>query len=81
AKIDDFPGKISQISAISSMNKRDLREKFKDIDRANIATRNFPMKPEELRRRLKLREGGDNFVFATTLADGKHVLILCKHAV
>ena len=81
AKIDDFPGKIFQISAISSMNKRDLREKFKDIDRANIATRNFPMKPEELRRRLKLREGGDNFVFATTLADGKHVLILCKHAV
>ena len=80
-KIADFPGKIFQISAISSMNKRDLREKFKDIDRANIATRNFPMKPEELRRRLKLREGGDNFVFATTLADGKHVLILCKHAV
>ena len=80
-KNDDFPGKIFQISAISSMNKRDLRDKFKDIDRANIATRNFPMKPEELRRRLKLREGGDNFVFATTLADGKHVLILCKHAV
>ena len=79
-KTDDFPGKIFQISAISSMNKRDLREKFKDIDRANIATRNFPMKAEELRRRLKLREGGDNFVFATTLADGKHVLILCKHA-
>ncbi|MBR6495271.1 MAG: hypothetical protein IKT22_08460, partial [Prevotella sp.] len=72
AKIDDFPGKIFQISAISSMNKRDLRDKFKDIDRANIATRNFPMKPEELRRRLKLREGGDNFIFATTLADGKH---------
>ncbi|MBR5635040.1 MAG: SAM-dependent methyltransferase, partial [Prevotella sp.] len=79
-KIDDFPGKIFQISAISSMNKRDLRDKFKDIDRANIATRNFPIKPEELRRRLKLREGGDNFIFATTLADGKHVLILCKHA-
>ena len=48
-KNDDFPGKIFQISAISSMNKRDLRDKFKDIDRANIATRNFPMKPEELR--------------------------------
>ena len=80
AKIADFPGKIFQISAISSMNKRDLREKFKEIDRANIATRNFPMKPEDLRRRLKLREGGDNFIFATTLADGKHVCILCKHA-
>ena len=80
-KINDFPGKIFQISAISSMNKRDLRENLQGIDRANIATRNFPMKPEELRRRLKIKEGGDNYIFATTLANGKHVLILCKHAV
>lgn len=81
AKIDDFPGKIFQISAISSMNKRDLRENLQGIDRANIATRNFPMKPEELRRRLKIKEGGDNYIFATTLANGKHVLIVCKHAI
>ena len=80
-KIDDFPGKIFQISAISSMNKRDLRENLQGIDRANIATRNFPMKPEELRRRLKIKEGGDTYIFATTLANGKHVLIVCKHAI
>ena len=80
-KIDDFPGKIFQISAISSMNKRDLRENLQGIDRANIATRNFPMKPEELRRRLKIKEGGDNYIFATTLANGKHELIVCKHAI
>ncbi|MBR1468922.1 MAG: SAM-dependent methyltransferase [Prevotella sp.] len=78
---DHFPGKIFQISAISSMNKRDFREKFAHIDRANISTRNFPMKPEELRRRLKIKEGGDNYIFATTLADGKHVLILCEHMI
>ena len=81
AKNDDFPGKIFQISAISSMNKHDLRENLQGIDRANIATRNFPMKPEELRRRLKIKEGGDNYIFATTLANGKHVLIVCKHAI
>ena len=80
-KINDFPGKIFPISAISSMNKRDLRENLQGIDRANIATRNFPMKPEELRRRLKIKEGGDNYIFATTLANGKHVLIVCKHAI
>ena len=80
-KINDFPGKIFQISAISSMNKRDLRENLQGIDRANIATRNFPMKPEELRRRLKIKEGGDTYIFATTLANGKHVLIVCKHAI
>lgn len=80
-KMHHFPGKIFQISAISSMNKRDLREKLRGMAQANIAVRNFPMKPEELRRRLKLREGGDNYLFATTLANGKHVLILCEHLV
>lgn len=86
-KNDDFPGKIFQISAISSMNKHDLRNNFKEIDRANIATRNFPMKPEDLRRRLKLREGGDIYVFATTLAlpktssrKAEHILFICKKA-
>ena len=78
AKIDDFSGKIFQISAISSMNKHDLRENLQGIDRANIATRNFPMKPEELRRRLKIKEGGDNYIFATTLTDASRVLLSCK---
>lgn len=78
-KQEDFPGRKFQISAISSMNKREIREKLSGIAQANIAVRNFPMKPEELRRRLKMREGGDTYIFATTLADKKHVLIVCKH--
>ncbi len=78
-KQEDFPGRKFQISAISSMNKREIREKLSGIAQANIAVRNFPMKPEELRRRLKMREGGDTYIFATTLADNKHVLIVCKH--
>ncbi|MBR7043089.1 MAG: SAM-dependent methyltransferase, partial [Prevotella sp.] len=78
-KQEDFPGRKFQISAISSMNKREIREKLSGIAQANIAVRNFPMKPEELRRRLKMREGGDTYIFATTLAGKKHVLIVCKH--
>ena len=78
-KQEDFPGRKFQISAISSMNKREIREKLGGIAQANIAVRNFPMKPEELRRRLKMREGGDTYIFATTLAGKKHVLIVCKH--
>ena len=76
--IADFPGRKFQITAVSSMNKKELREKFRQIDQANIATRNFPIKPEELRRRLKLKDGGDTYIFATTLFDGTHVLLLCK---
>lgn len=78
-KQEDFPGRKFQISAISSMNKREIHEKLSGIAQANIAVRNFPMKPEELRRRLKMREGGDTYIFATTLAGKKHVLIVCKH--
>jgi hypothetical protein len=44
---------------------------------ANIAVRNFPERPEVLRKRLKLADGGDNYLFATTLADDRHVIIRC----
>ena len=74
----DFPGRVFQISAISSMNKRSLRQNLQGITQANISTRNFPLKPEELRRRLKLRDGGDTYLFGTTLSDGSHVILICK---
>jgi hypothetical protein len=74
----DFPGRVFQISAISSMNKHSLRQNLQGIMQANISTRNFPLKPEELRRRLKLRDGGDTYLFGTTLSDGSHVILICK---
>ena len=74
----EFPGRVFQISAISSMNKRSLRQNLQSITQANISTRNFPLKPEELRRRLKLRDGGDTYLFGTTLSDGSHVILICK---
>lgn len=74
----DFPGRVFQISAISSMNKHSLRQNLQCITQANISTRNFPLKPEELRRRLKLRDGGDTYLFGTTLSDGSHVILICK---
>ena len=74
----DFPGRVFQISAISSMNKRSLRQNLQGITQANISTRNFPLKPEELRSRLKLRDGGDTYLFGTTLTDGSHVILICK---
>ena len=76
-----FPGRKFQISAISSMNKRSLRQHLSGMKQANISTRNFPMKPDELRRRLKLRDGGDTYIFGTTLADGSHVILVCKKVV
>lgn len=68
------------IERATTMNKRLLREALSGIGRANVAVRNFPLTVAELRRRLKLGEGGGVYVFATTLADRTHVLLVCSKA-
>jgi precorrin-6B methylase 2 len=73
----DFPGRGFQILGISSMNKHALKEALAGTDRANIAVRNFPLSAEQLRKRLKLKDGGDCYIFATTQADGEHRLYIC----
>lgn len=60
------------------MNKRDLKEALTGIGRANIAVRNFPMTVAELRKRLKLQDGGEVFIFATTVANEGHRLFVCR---
>lgn len=75
--IEGFPGRRFIIKVVSSMNKKELRKKLAGITQANIATRNFPLSPVELRKRLKLRDGGDNFLFATTV-QGNHVVFICN---
>lgn len=76
--IDDFPGRAFRISAISSMNKRELRQTLGNITKTNIAVRNFPMTAEQLRKRLRLSDGGEDYIFATTDDKGKHILLVCN---
>ena len=75
--IDNFPGRYFRIEAVSGMNKKELRNILGSIDKANITTRNFPLSVAELRKRLKLKDGGDTYIFATTLQDGSHKLLVC----
>lgn len=74
----DFQGRVFCIDKVSSLSKADLLKNFRGIKQANITVRNFPMSSEALKNRLKLKDGGDCFVFATTLADEKKVLLLCS---
>ena len=76
--IDGFPGRSFHIEAVSSFNKKELKRQLAGITKANIATRNFPLSVAELRKRLKLKEGGDCYIFATTLSDESRVLLICK---
>jgi len=74
--VADFPGRTFRINTISSFNKKELKRQLAGIVKANVATRNFPLSVPELRKRLKLKDGGDNYIFATTLSDESHVLII-----
>lgn len=73
--VHDFPGRAFAIDAVCTMNKRELRRALDGVVKANIAVRNFPMPVAALRRKLKLKDGGDIYLFATTSASGEHMLL------
>lgn len=75
-----FPGRSFRIIAISSFNKKELKRHLSGITKVNIATRNFPLSVAELRKRLKLKDGGETYIFATTLSDESHVLVITEKA-
>ena len=75
-EIDGFPGRTFAIDAVTTKNKRQLRQTLSGMKQANIAVRNFPLSVAELRKRLKLSDGGDTYIFATTTSDGDHILML-----
>ncbi len=78
APIEAFPGRSFRIIAVSSFNKKELKRHLSGITKANIATRNFPLSVAELRKRLKLKDGGETYIFATTLNDESHVLVITE---
>ena len=77
-RVEQFPGREFAIEAVCTLNKRQLKQTLGTLKQANIAVRNFPMSVAELRKRLKLRDGGDTYIFATTTREGEHVLIICR---
>lgn len=66
-----------QIEAMSGFAKKELQELLNGLGQANITIRNFPGTVAELRKRLRLREGGNAYLFATTLSGGNKVLLRC----
>ncbi len=73
-----FPGRAFRMEAVTSMNKKELRRTLAGIRRANVAVRNFPLSVAGLRKRLKIADGGDVYLFGTTTGRREHTLIICK---
>ena len=73
--VEDFPGRVFRIEACCGFSKKEL--KTLTGKQVNLSVRNFPEHVEVLRKRLKVSDGGDVYLFATTLYDGTKALISC----
>jgi len=76
--VEAFPGRIFRIVGKSDFSKQGLKNLLSGVKQANLTVRNFPATVQELRKKLKLNEGGQIYLFATTLKDESHVLLLCE---
>ncbi|MDD6209020.1 MAG: RsmD family RNA methyltransferase [Bacteroidales bacterium] len=76
--LPDFPGRIFSIEEIIPFSGKYKKELGKVLPKANITCRNFPLSVAQLRAQTKIKEGGDIYLFATTLADEKRVIIKTK---
>ena len=72
--VENFPGRIFKVEKVTKVQRKEIQ----DIDKANLSIRNFPGNVADLRKKLKLKDGGDTYIFATTLNDNSKVLIVCK---
>lgn len=77
-EIGDFPGRAFRISSISTMNKKEMKQHLDGLSQANISVRNFPLSADQLRKKLKLKDGGDVYIFATSVQNGEHKLFICR---
>lgn len=77
-------GRLFRVEAVCDFSKRGMKAvqewvvSKSAVARANLTLRNFPGTVENLRKRLRIQEGGDAYIFATTLNDDRHVLLCCK---
>ena len=70
--VGDFPGRRFYVEKVGQPKD------FSDLGAANLAVRNFPEKAEMLKKKLKIKDGGNIYLFATTLYNGSKVIIQCK---
>jgi hypothetical protein len=72
---DEFPGRVFQIKKVQSIP---VFKKSNNINKANVISKNFPIKVDDIKKKFKIKDGGDDFLFFTTDANGNHIVI---HAV
>ncbi|PWK28670.1 hypothetical protein LV89_00876 [Arcicella aurantiaca] len=75
--VDNFQGRAFEIIAVCKLDKKDISKHLTD-NKANITIRNFPLTVKQIREKLKLSEGGNEYLFATTDAQNQKIVIICR---
>lgn len=75
--VEDFQGRSFKIIAICKLDKKEI-SKYLTENKANITIRNFPLTVKQIREKLKLSEGGNEYLFATTDAQNQKIVIICR---
>lgn len=75
--VEDFPGRRFQLQAMCKVDKKEVRKHLPE-GICNLSIRNFPSSTAELKKKLGIQDGGELFVFATTLYDESKVLLILK---
>jgi hypothetical protein len=72
----DFPGRVFEIQEVISYTKREMKS-FLENKKANITTRNFPDSVEEIRKKWKIKDGGNVYCFFTTDMNNHKIVLIC----
>jgi hypothetical protein len=72
-----FPGRKFEILKEIKLNKKDLKKSIPNF-KVNITVRNYPMSVSEIRKKTKLQDGGEHYLFCTTNSENKPICLLCK---
>jgi hypothetical protein len=78
--IEAFPGRRFRITEVIPFKSKEIKQLSKRYKQINVATRNFRLSAEALKKRLGVQDGGSTYLFATTLPNGEQILILCEKA-
>ena len=76
----DFPGRAFKVINTYPFKDKILKAALRDTSRMNVSVRNFKLSAENLKQRLKLKDGGDKYLFGTTLRSEEMVVIVCEKA-
>ncbi|MCU0443683.1 MAG: class I SAM-dependent methyltransferase [Microscillaceae bacterium] len=77
ALIKDIPARVFSLKALTKLDKKSIYQHLPNRQ-ANLTVRNFPLTVAQIRQKIQLKEGGDDYLFATTDFNNQHLILICE---